>query len=119
MRGTLTGAVAAGLLALACGGDPPAPQMLRLTTASAGGDTRLTLIPGPGVKLNARVKPALELPDGTILRFDSPHLTADSAYFTRPPTAILAGADRRAGGTLRASVCEADELVCRSITLEL
>jgi hypothetical protein len=54
-----------------------------------------------------------------VLRFDSPHQTPDSAYFTRPPTSSMAGAHRRAEGTLRASVCAADELVCRSVVLQL
>jgi hypothetical protein len=97
----------------------PSPGPLRLTSAPDGRDTRLTLVAASGIRLNARVKPALELPDGTVLRFDSPHVTADSAYFTRPPTAVLAGVGRRPAGTLRASVCAADELVCRSVTLEL
>ena len=92
---------------------------LRLGVSAAGPDTRLTLIAARGLQVNARVKPALELPDGTVLRFDSPHLTADSAYFTQPPTALLPGAGRQPAGTLRASVCAADELVCRSVTLEL
>ena len=119
MRRALVAALAAGALALGCGPDGPAPDALRVTTAPAGGDTRLTLIAPPGVKLNARVKPALELRDGTVLRFDSPHLTPDSAYFTRPPTVLLAGPSRRVKGTLRASVCRPDELVCRSVTQEI
>jgi hypothetical protein len=97
--------------------DPATP--LRVLSETSGGGTTLTLVAAPGIRINARVKPALELPDGTVLRFDSPHQTTDSAYFTRPPTVTLPAPARRAAGTLRASVCAADELVCRSVTLRL
>jgi len=106
-------------LALGCRGPAERPAPLRVERESSAGATRLVLVAAPGLRINARVKPALELPDGAVLRFDSPHLTADSAYFTRPPTAALPGAERRVAGTLRASVCSEHELVCRSVTLEL
>ncbi|MDQ3136766.1 MAG: hypothetical protein M3Q93_04170, partial [Gemmatimonadota bacterium] len=63
--------------------------------------------------------PALELSDGTVLRFDAARLTADSAYFTEPTTALLSGRRADVHGTLRASVCRDDEQVCRTVTLEL
>src|SRR4051794_17142750 len=88
---------------------------LRLETAPAGANTRLTLLSEPGLKLNARLKPALELPDGRVIRFDSPHLTVDSAYFAEPPSAIATGRQARWRGKLRASVCDADQTVCRSV----
>lgn len=100
-----------------CGGDSLTP--LRVETEPAGANTRLTLLASPGIKLNARLKPALELPDGRVLRFDSPHLTADSAYFTAPPSALAAGRQTRWRGKLRASVCDAGQLVCRSVELDL
>ncbi len=103
----------------ACSPAPRIPDPLRLETAPAGADTRLILVAAPGIKLNARLKPALELADGSVLRFDSSRLTPDSAYFAEPPSALLPGRHTRVGGVLRASVCDADELVCRSITLEL
>ena len=111
--------IAAVLCSMACSREPRAPQPLHLEIASAGQDTRLTLIPAADLKLNARLKPALELRDGTLLRFDSPHLTPDSAYFADPPTASLRGHHRTVRGTLRASVCGVNEAVCRSITIEL
>jgi hypothetical protein len=114
---------AAGLLlltlAVGCRVADDAPSPLDLRQASKGQATTLTLVAAPGVRINARVKPALELRDGPVLRFDSPHLTADSAYFTESPTATLPGNGRRVSGTLRASVCSERELVCRSVTLEL
>lgn len=112
-------AAALVLAAAGCAGAPVSDAPLRLETASAGPDTRLTLVPGSHVRLNAGLKPALELADGTVLRFDSPRLTPDSAYFADPPTAILPGRHRRVRGTLRASICESDAPVCRGVVLEL
>jgi hypothetical protein len=106
------------LLTAACRPEAAAPP-LRLEAVPDGPDTRLTLIPTSHVKLNARVKPALELADGRILRFDSADLTADSAYFDSPPTVTLRGRHQAVRGTLRASVCENDAPVCRSLVLEL
>ena len=96
---------------------PDAP--VRVETTVTGDQTRLTLVPAASIKLNARIKPALELPDGSILRFDSPRLTPDSAYFAEPPVATLSGRHRRVRGTLRASVCENDAPVCRALVLEI
>lgn len=80
------------------------------------------LEPGPplrleaarGYHINARLEPALELSDGTVLRFSSPRLTPDSAYFAAPPTAAPPeGVERR--GTLRVSVCATGEAFCRLV----
>lgn len=114
----LTGVMATALLVSACARPVPPPAELRVESAPIGADTRVTLVAGPDLKINARLKPALELADGTVLRFDSPRLTADSAYFAEPPVAIAAGR-RRIRGMLRASVCRVDERVCRSVTLEI
>jgi thiol-disulfide isomerase/thioredoxin len=92
---------------------------LEVKTAPAGPDTRVTLVAAPGLKVNARLKPALELKDGTVLRFDSPRLTPDSAYFTEPPTAVLAGRHEGLAGILRASVCGLEEQVCRKVEVKL
>jgi len=70
----------------------------------------LRLVAAPGVRINARLKPALELDDGTVVRFDSPRLTADSAYFAAAPTPA-----RR--GTLRVSICPSGEAICRSLEI--
>ena len=50
---------------------------------------------------------------------DGPELTADSSYFAQPPTAVLPGHHRSVRGTLRASICENETPVCRSLVLEL
>jgi hypothetical protein len=107
------------ILLAACAREPGASQPLRLEIARAGRDVRLTLIAAPDIMVNARLKPALELRDGTLLRFDSAHLTPDSAYFAQPPTANLRNHPGAVHGTLRASVCGVNELVCRAITVEL
>jgi hypothetical protein len=72
----------------------------------------------PEVEVNARAAPALELPGGTVLRFDG-RRTADSSYFAEPPTATLAGRHEQVHGRLRASICRRAEGVCRTVTLEL
>jgi hypothetical protein len=105
-----------GLLLAACTG---APDPMHVTLTPQGGDTRLSLIASPELLINARVKPALELPDGRVLRFDAGSLTPDSAYFAVPPTTVLPGRHSRVRGTLRASVCSKGELVCRSLTVKL
>lgn len=96
-----------------------APSQLGLTATPLGPDTRVALVAAHGLKVNARVKPALELTDGRVVRFDSPLLTPDSAYFTAPPVAVLTGRHDRIRGTLRASVCGVDEQVCRTVTVVL
>ena len=92
---------------------------LHVSASTAGPATLLTLVADPGLKVNARVAPALELSDGRIIRFGSAWLSADSAYFAEPPTAVLPGRYSRVHGTLRASVCREREQVCRSLTLRL
>jgi hypothetical protein len=117
VRASLLLAVTLGL-AVACVPEPSSAP-LRVVSTPAGPDTRLVLISASHIRLNARVKPALELPDGRVLRFDSPHLTADSAYFASPPTATLDGRHDRVHGTIRASVCENDAPICRALVVKL
>src|SRR6058998_1783316 len=94
---------------------PGAP--FRLSVERDGRVSRFRLVGAPGARINARLKPALELADGTVLRFDSPHLTPDSAYFAEPPTVVAPrGADLK-HGTLRASICPPGERYCRELVL--
>jgi hypothetical protein len=79
--------------------------------------SRFRLVAAPGARINARLKPALELMDGTVLRFDSPHLTADSAYFADAPTTERALPEEAHRGVVRVCVCPSDEKVCRSYDL--
>jgi hypothetical protein len=111
-----TSAAFATLLACAESG-PPGP--LHLVTSAAGPDTKLMLVAEAGLKLNARVAPALELAGGNVLRFGGARLTPDSAYFAEPPSAVLSGRHHQVHGILRASVCREDEQVCRSLEVRL
>jgi len=92
----------------ACHGPPP------LVALEAGPSLRL--VAAPGVRINARLKPALELDDGTVLRFDSPRVTSDSAYFAAAPTVATTPSGGR-HGTLRLSVCPAGERLCRLVVM--
>ncbi len=104
------------LLAALLAGCAPAPNpYLAVERERAPEGTRLRLVPAPGVRISAQQKPALERPDSTVLRFDSPAVTPDSAYFTQPPELVVAGSTR---GRLVASVCPAGEYVCRPVILE-
>ncbi len=97
----------------------PETSLVRLVVQAGAAETRLTLVATPGARINARLKPALEFEDGTVLRFDSPHLTPDSSYFSDAPIATVAGGFRRIHGTLRASVCPEGEKVCRTVEQEI
>jgi hypothetical protein len=110
--------VAVGM-ATACSRPPTEPGPLQVTTAPSGPDTRLILRAGPHLKINARLAPALELSDGTVLRFHAGLLTPDSAYYAEPPSTVLPGRHARVHGTLRASVCRDDEQVCRAVSVEI
>ncbi|HEX5387775.1 MAG TPA: hypothetical protein VFW66_13815 [Gemmatimonadales bacterium] len=96
---------------------PGAPEPLAMQIEPRSEEMRLTLVAAPGYEINARLKPALELPEGKLLRFDTARLTPDSAYFAEPPAATLPGHRRVVRGTLRASVCAPGEQVCRSVAL--
>jgi thiol-disulfide isomerase/thioredoxin len=92
--------------------------ILQLEATPAESNTRVALVASPGYRINARLKPALELDSGAVVRFDSPRLTRDSAYFSDPPSALVTGHGRVAG-TVRASVCGEYEEVCRRVALRL
>lgn len=102
--------VLVAVVAAACG--PAVP--FRLAVERGGQVSRFRLIGRPGARINARLKPALELPDGTVLRFDSPHVTGDTAYFVDDPIVMATLGDDAHSGLLRVSVCPAGEKVCRS-----
>lgn len=97
----------------ACG--PTVP--FRLAVERGGALRRFSLIAAPGVRINARLKPSLELEDGTVLRFDSPHLTEEHAYFADAPTLETAPESALHRGVVRASVCSTGERICRSFAL--
>lgn len=90
------------------------PQYLRVERTPMAEGVRLRLVPVGGARINARLAPVLELPDGGVVSFAGGELTPDSAYFTTPPEAI-AGAP--AVGIIRASICPAGEGVCRVVVV--
>lgn len=109
-------AMALAATSLACG--KHSDDTLRVERSREPGGIRLTLIAKPSVKINAQLKPALELADGTVLRFDTPQITPDSAYFTANPELLLPpGVPAR--GIIRASVCDSGEAVCRLAKVSL
>ena len=114
-----TGLVAVSGSLAGCAPRPRGESPLRVTTSPAGPDTRLTLYAASHLEINARVAPALELRNHTVIRFRSDRLTADSAYFAGPPSALLVGRHDEVHGTLRASVCEVGARVCRSLVVEI
>jgi len=107
------------LVALGCDHTQNPPPPLRLQVERSGDNTRLALVAAPGVLISARLRPALELPNGAVLRFDGAWRSPDSAYFAGPPTAVLAGRRDAVSGTVHASICLESERVCRSVSLKL
>ncbi len=114
--GRITGAFLSFLLlaALACGERPT--DLVRVEAQPIADSTRLILVPAAGVRINAALKPALRLRDGTIHRFDSPLVTADSAYFTAAPEVMLPGSSPT--GRVTASVCPQGLAVCRVVEFD-
>jgi len=82
------------------------------------GGYHISLLAAPGARINARLKPALELASGEVLRFDSPQVTPDSSYFTGSPAAEVQGAERPRG-RIRVAVCAPGEQVCRRLAFEV
>lgn len=121
MRATWLAALVLSSL-VACGHAPPArtthrPLVLHLEPA--GDSVRLVLLAAEGWKINARLKPVVEVADGRLFRLDAHRLTADSSYFAEPPSVVIAGRSDRLRGRLRASVCAVGESVCRAVALEV
>ena len=113
---SLSIAGASALAALGCNEPAPEPPLM-LETTSVDGRTQLKLVAAPGMRINARVTPALELADGRVIRFDSPSLSSDSSYFETPPTAELSDLAADIRGTLRASICDEAADFCRTVEI--
>ncbi|MGE0353769.1 MAG: hypothetical protein AB7I33_09360 [Gemmatimonadales bacterium] len=95
--------------------EPP----VRLTALPEAGTTRLILYVTGDARINARLKPALELSTGQVVRFDSPGVTPDSSYFTAPPEARLSYPTRRPHGKLRVGICPSGENLCQAIEIDI
>jgi hypothetical protein len=94
-----------------CAAEPMQPVQLRVEAGPAR--SRLVLVPSPGWRINARLPPAFESAASGVVRFHATEVSADSAYYLVPPTAVVPGGASRLRGILRASVCAIGEQVCR------
>jgi hypothetical protein len=113
--GVLARTALAAVLTAACAHQA---EPIRIVRDQVARGVRLSLVAAPGARINARLKPAFELVDGTVRRFDSPAVTPDSAYFTAPPELVLPSG-QSPEGVVRASVCPAGESVCRMVTVHM
>jgi|GEM_PF-2954169 len=95
------------------------PQPVALEVIGTSSAISLQLNASPGVRINARLKPTLELEKGRNITFDAARLTPDSAYFAEAPRAEVAGRLERISGTLRVSVCEDAASYCTTLTLPI
>ncbi len=93
-------------------------ELLSMVASGPRSARQLRLDAAPGVRINARLLPMLELSDGTRVTFTSDALDADSSYFTASPTATL-HLTRATRGTLLASVCPAAARVCLQAKLDI
>jgi hypothetical protein len=108
-RATIWGVLVAGSCAV--------PVPFRVDQVRGPSGLELTLVASAGAHINARLRPALELPDGSVLRFQGAGVTSDSAYFTSAPAVAVPWGVQRA--LLRASVCPAGQQMCRSYAVTL
>lgn len=93
------------------------PVALEVVPTSSG--FGLSLNAAPGVKINARLRPTLELEDGSNVLFDHGHLTRDSAYFADSPRAVVSGTPGRLAGMLRVSICSDTATYCQSVRIPI
>lgn len=107
-------ALAVGMMG--CGRTEGQPPLVGLVFDQTSTAVTVTLSPAPGAKINALARPTLELASGDRVTFDGP-VTADSSYFSSPPTARIPVRELPLAGTLRVGVCPAGLSVCKSLTL--
>jgi hypothetical protein len=95
------------------------PSQFVSVAVSGQGEQRLAhLNAAPGVRINARLRPALEFRDGTVITFEGEESATDSGYFAGSPRAAI-GSTRAHTATLRASVCPAAQRVCLSVASDV
>lgn len=106
----------AALVAIAACGAGPGSGPVRLVQTRSAGQRSLALIASPDARINARLPPAIELSDGSVIRLARGRISADSAYFIDSPWEIYPGTGV-IRGALRVSYCRRDEALCRSVVL--
>ena len=92
---------------------------LTVERVAEGGGTRLEVVAPDGVKLSAAVQPVLELDDGRTVRFESDAVSADSLYFTAPPTGWIEAQPDEVRGVLKAGICDEQTSTCRRVTVQI
>lgn len=105
------------LVFVGCGTAAEAPISVESTSLPEG--TRVTIVPRDGYRISARVAPAFELSDGTVMLFDAPGRTPQSAYFDSLPRIETPRPADQLHGVVRASVCETANNYCRVVEVEL
>jgi len=98
--------------------DGGVPALVVERTAEGDG-TRLHVVAPEGIKLSAAVKPVLTLESGTVVRFDTTAVSADSLYYTAPPGAWVAAPEAEIRGVLKAGICDYETATCRRVTVEI
>jgi hypothetical protein len=113
--------LAASALCFGCAASPAEsePALVHLEGTASGEGYRLTLVPAPGARINARLHPVLELEGGRWVQFDQAMLSPDSSYFAAPPEAILDRAGPHLKGILRVGVCPAGLNLCRALQIPI
>lgn len=106
------GRTGAMLLLLASACRAPSPVALDRHYDATERLTTLRLLPAAGVRINARLRPVLEQPDGSVHPFSG--AAPDSDYFDTPPILALTGP---AVGVVHASICLPGERVCRRVDI--
>ena len=113
-----TGTGAAVILAFLAAGCSSPPPMISVEVHNTATGHHLTLVPAQGARINAKVRPAFERADGSVLYFDALGTTPDSTYYTAEPFLDLSDPETPRG-LVRVGVCPAGERVCRVVVLRL
>ena len=104
-----------GLGLYACRPEPNV-DAVRLEAGVREGRKVVMVIPAAGFRINARVPPALELGDGTVIRLAAGQVLPDSSYFAEPPWGDWP-AGVRLQGVLCVGFCRVTEALCRTTAI--
>lgn len=96
----------------------PSFDPVRLEAGVRDGKKVVAAIPASGLRINARVPPALELGNGAVVRLAAGRVLPDSSYFVEPPWGVWP-AGVRLRGVLRVSFCRVTEALCRTTSIPI